>query len=166
MDEARSGPGVEAASQITVESMHRQLCQEIHILRQSQIEDRAFMKEFIRTEIQTVKADIMAEIQNKKTEMIQYIDRRTDELDGRLYDVEKGIEDTNDRVDVQVDDAILNYKIEADDEKEDFKSEMREYVTEQLDGIQERAVEEVEENVMDRINGARVSVEQARIRLE
>ncbi|ROW10423.1 hypothetical protein VMCG_01808 [Cytospora schulzeri] len=162
MDEASRGPNVEAM----VENMYRDFHQELNALRQSREEDRAFMMEFVGTGIQTLRSDIMTEIQNTKTQMIQYIDRCTDELDHRLTDVEREVEDTNDRIDVQVDDAVISYKVEVEDEKDVFKSEMREFVTEQLDKVHERAVEEVEESVMDRLNGARVSVEQARIRLD
>lgn len=152
IDEASRGPSVEDIVE--------------KILRQSREKDRAFMMEFVGANIQALRSDIMDEIQNKKTEMMQYIDRCTDELDYRLTDVEKETEDTNDRIDVQVDDAVISYKVEVEEEKETFKSEMREFVTEQLDEVQERTVEEVEERVMDRLNGARVLVEQARISLE
>lgn len=149
-----------------VENMYLQFRQEVDSLRQSREEDRASMMEFVGAGIQTLRSDIMAEIQRQKTEMMQYIDKCTDELDYRLSDAEREIEDTNDRIDVQVDDAVISYKVEVEDEKDAFKSEMREFVTEQLDEVQERAVEEVVERVIERLNGASVLVEQARIRLD
>ncbi|ROW13709.1 hypothetical protein VPNG_04598 [Cytospora leucostoma] len=156
MDEASNGQGIEAACKNMVEN----------ILRQARQEDRAFMTKFIGTEIQTLKSEIMAEIQKNKMEMMQYIDGCTDELEYRVNDVEKGLEESEHRVDVQVDDAIISYKIEVEEEKETFKTEMREFVTERLDELQESAVEDVEERVMNRLNGARVLVEQARLSLE
>lgn len=150
----------------TVENMYHQLRQEVNSLRQSREEDRAFMKEFVEAGIQTLRSDIMAEIQSQKTEMMEYIDRCTDELDCRLSDAERDIRDTYDQIDVQVDDATISYKLEVEDEKNDFKTEMREFVTEQLEEVKETAAEEVEQMVMDRLNGARVLVKQARISLE
>lgn len=162
MDETSGAP----SAQDMMENMRREFHREISLLRRSQEEDRSFMKEFVVANIQSLRSDIMVEIQNNKTEMKEYIDRCTDEFDYRVTDVQREIEDTTDRIDFQVDDAVISYKIEVEEEKDDFKTEMREFVTEQMDEVQERAVEEVEERVMDRLNGAKVLVEQARISLE
>ncbi|KAK7734691.1 phosphatidylethanolamine N-methyltransferase [Cytospora paraplurivora] len=156
MDEASSGPGVEATCKNIMEN----------ILRQARQEDRAFVTNLVTTEIKTLKTEIMAEIQSSKMKLIQYIDGCTDELEYKIHDVEKRLEETDQHIDVQVDDAIISYKVEVEEEKETFKTEMREFVLERLDEVQESAVEDVEERVMDRLNGASVLVEQARLSLE
>ncbi|KUI74505.1 hypothetical protein VM1G_10103 [Cytospora mali] len=161
IDEASTSPSVESM----VETIYHRLHHDMKgTLQQSRNEDRAFMTDLV----EKAKSEIMAEIEKQKTEIKQYVDRCTDELDYRLADVEREVEDTNDRVDVQVDDAVVSYKIEVEEEKENFKSEMREFVDERLDEVQDSAVEEIEERVMERLNGAKVqvSIEQATINLE
>ncbi|KUI58964.1 hypothetical protein VP1G_06228 [Cytospora mali] len=158
IDETSTGPSVESL----VETMYHRFHHDMKgTLRQSRDEDRAFMTELV----EKVKSEIMAEIEKQKTEMKQYVDSCTDELDYRLADVERGVEDNNDRVDMQVDDAVVSYKIEVEEEKETFKFEMRGFVIERLDEIQDSAVEEIEKRGMERLNGAKVSIEQASIKL-
>lgn len=112
-----------------------------NMLRQARQEDRAFMTNLVTTEIKTLR-----------TEMMKHIDKCTDEL-----------EETHLQVDVQVEDAISCYMAQVQGVKENFKTEMRGFVTGRLDEVQKSAAEDVEERVMNRLNGARVLIGQARI---